>query len=38
MKKKFELLDARAPNLKHLEDEPRFAPVKDFLILTYTHP
>ena len=38
MKKKFESLDARAPNPKHLEDEPRFTPVKDFLILTlHTH-
>ena len=37
-KKKFESLDARARNPKHLENEPHFAPVKDFLILTLHTP
>ena len=37
-RKKFESLDARACNLKHLEKEPRFAPIKNFLILTLHTP
>ena len=36
--KKFESLNARARNPKHFENEPRFAPVKNFLILTLHTP
>ena len=37
-KKKFESLDTTARNPKHLENEPCFAPVKNFLILTLHTP
>ena len=37
-RKKFESLDARARNPKHFKNEPHFAPVKDFLILTLHIP
>ena len=37
-KKKIESLDTRARNPKHLENEPRFAPIKNFLILTLHTP
>ena len=36
--KKFESLDTRARNPKHLENEPCFTPVKNFLILTLHTP